>query len=268
MRAYEAAKTELTAGDAAPAMPRRSRPTHTRWVDGERWYVDGETGPDGERVWLSMIEVGVKLGVSPGRVSQYAAQHSWRKKRDAKWDIDIDAHIRSRTARPHVAPKSVTGVTPRTVGTSDGERILLIYLAQCEAAILAGRVKCDNMSDVDKALRALAFVRGEADSRREVHTTVSLDVLQSRHHEARARAERLAPDEVTGVLPDVEPHLLDAHGEAVDERSGEPQEAVSVADTDTTGQLTVETDEQSRHNRHCANHCTTPSLDSAILRDS
>jgi hypothetical protein len=80
------------------------------------------------------------------------------------------------------------------------EAILTAYIELFAAAVDRGELRHDTVADLDKAVRLLAFVRGQAESVRSTHTTISLEVMQRRHGELRAMAARTIDDAVSGVV--------------------------------------------------------------------
>jgi hypothetical protein len=61
-------------------------------------------------------------------------------------------------------------------------------------------VRADGASDFNTMMRLKAFLEGKADSRQEVHGTITLEDMQARHRALRAQLESLDPA-VTGEVP-------------------------------------------------------------------
>ncbi len=57
------------------------------------------------------------------------------------------------------------------------------YVAKFREALAEGRVRTDNPSDVNTMLRLKEFLLGGADSRQEIHQTLTLEAIQARHRE-------------------------------------------------------------------------------------
>jgi hypothetical protein len=71
------------------------------------------------------------------------------------------------------------------VAMSREEAVALIdeYVAKFREALAEGRVRTDNPSDVNTMLRLKEFLLGGADSRQEIHQTLTLEAIQARHRE-------------------------------------------------------------------------------------
>src|SRR5690606_35191259 len=63
----------------------------------------------------------------------------------------------------------------------DELRIIDTYLAGFEKALAEGRVRFDNPGDFNTMVRLKEFVMGGADSRQEIHASLSLEDIQARH---------------------------------------------------------------------------------------
>jgi hypothetical protein len=114
----------------------------------------------------------------------------------------------------------------------DAEAILTAYIDLYADAVAKKRVRYDSIGDLEKAVRLLAFVRGQAESIKQTHTTVSLEIMQARHKAARAYVGGTVDDSVAGVLGRGTPAAVDAEfteeAEAVpeDESGSTPAELV------------------------------------------
>jgi hypothetical protein len=102
---------------------------------------------------------------------------------------------------------------------SSPEQILTRYIALFAEAVERGTLRHDTVADLDKAVRLLSHVRGEASTVTATHTTVTLEVMQQRHKALREYVREQVDDEVAGVLGMGEP--IDAD----DDASEEPQRA-------------------------------------------
>lgn len=90
----------------------------------------------------------------------------------------------------------------RPTSGSSAETILLRFIDKWEERVQNPHFNLVTLSvnDLDKAVRLLAFVRGQADSIKQTHTTISLEVMQERHKGMRMKAVRQLDDDVAGVL--------------------------------------------------------------------
>jgi hypothetical protein len=74
------------------------------------------------------------------------------------------------------------------------------YIDLYADAVEKKKIRFDNVADLDRAVRLLSHVRGEASSISVTHATVSLEVMQRRHAEARAMVAARVDDLSAGVL--------------------------------------------------------------------
>jgi hypothetical protein len=216
---------------ATEALARRKTPDRSlpgiNWVLAEQLYVHGELVEAGDamvRVYPTFKAIGERCGTSKENVTGRAARYNWRElRRDAKLDRmanRTDDRINRKTRALDVAV-DVTGDTSRKKKRRSPEETLLDYLDLCDTQLQLGRIKADTVGDIDKAIRTLAFVRGQADSRREVRTTVSLEVLQAKHASYRVTASPSDEDLVAGVLGT-------GGGPAILEAEGVPSEVAAI----------------------------------------
>jgi hypothetical protein len=168
------------------------------WVLAERLYVEGELVGEGdkcERLYLSNSAIASRAGTSKGNVDQRIARYRWRDKRR----IFQTANAVVRTGRPDVVEGS-DGPTSRGPLKRDAEAILKAYLDQFADAVEKRSVRYDTIADFERAVRLLAFVRGQAESSRHTHVTVSLEVMAARHKAMRQTVDAHMDDEVAGVI--------------------------------------------------------------------
>jgi hypothetical protein len=89
---------------------------------------------------------------------------------------------------------------PRRLKTRDAESVLVAYIDLFADAVEKRTLRHDTIADLDKAIRLLAYVRGQAESTKAVHVSISLDAMQQRHREYRAHVIDVVDDEVAGVI--------------------------------------------------------------------
>lgn len=141
-------------------------------------------------VYPSYRELAVRYGCSQSVIADYAKAHNCaarRKEANARLHLRADEKIVEERAE----------AIAMTVAAQI--RILDDYITQFDKALSEGRVRCDNLADLNTALRLRQFLLGEADSRSELHVTVSLEALQARHLEARRRVDVLDATETGEV---------------------------------------------------------------------
>ena len=94
----------------------------------------------------------------------------------------------------------------------DELRIIDTYLAGFEKALAEGRVRFDNPGDFNTMVRLKEFVMGGADSRQEIHASLSLEDIQARHQrmirvvgETSSAVRGELPGPTSGMVIDTEP---------------------------------------------------------------
>ena len=182
------------------------------WELAEKLYVEGELVGEGEntkRVFPKLADIAERASATKGAVSQRMMRYQWREKRalflkerEANGlGVPVDAVVGISAYKP-----STPGKRPRR----DAEAILSAYIDLYADAVAQKKVRFDCIADLDKAVRLLAFVRGQADSIKQTHTTVSLEIMQARHKSARAYVGATVDDGVAGVLGRGTPAPVDA----------------------------------------------------------
>ena len=105
------------------------------------------------------------------------------------------------------------------------------FVARWESALIQGKIRIESIEHLSVALRLKQFLLGEAESRHESRSTLTLDILQRRHAELMLAREKTK--DVRIIVAD-EPGQLEAPGnERVEEPEAEPVEVASPADPDT-----------------------------------
>ena len=190
----------MTPSSASPAAPRRTGRPRGRFNPDIDWDLARKLLDEGG---LSLSEIATRVGTS----KQNLHQHS---KRWANRQGDVVAAVpRSKRARaggrPRPAPVAIEdggeapgrGSKPQVNGNA--EVILRAYVELFADAIESKTIRHDSLADLDRAVRLLAYVRGQVESIKATHTTLSLEVLQRRHAEMRAVAQDM-DDAVAGVI--------------------------------------------------------------------
>lgn len=200
------------------------------WDLAERLYVEGELVGENEkceRLYLSNAAIASRAGTTKGNVEQRIVRYQWREKRR----IFQTANAVVRSGRPDIVD-GAEGPTSRGPLKRDAEAVLRAYLDQFAEAVEHKRVRYDTIADFERAVRLLAFVRGQAESTKHTHVTVSLEVMAARHKAMRATVDAHMDDEVAGVIgggdgaPQLGPAPLPGLAAAL---AGEPEgEAASV----------------------------------------
>jgi len=131
-------------------------------------------------VYPSFRELALRYECSVSTISDYAKAHNTAQRRKAAAD-----HLRVRSDQK----LSELRATAVAITRDDEIRIIDTYIAQFEKALAEGRVRCDNIADLNTALRLKQLLMGDADSRSELNVIVSLQTLQARHNESLRRMQ-------------------------------------------------------------------------------
>ena len=189
---------------AAPALPGE---------EVDRLLVFGEvvTCDDGKSqtvAYPSYRDIAERFGVSTTLVAKYAKDHNCIRRRS-----QAQARIQAQADQKLVELRA----TAVALSKDDELRIIDSYLAGFEKALSEGRVRFDNPGDFNTMVRLKEFVMGGADSRQEIHASLSLEDIQARHqrmirvvNEAGVPARGELPGPTSGVVLDA--HAIEASG--------------------------------------------------------
>jgi hypothetical protein len=153
-------------------------------VFGEQVPCD-EKGEQTTVYYPTLRELSRRFDVAVSLISKYAHQHNCMRRRE-----EAQARIHARVDQKLIEFRATAIARTR----EDELRTIDGFLAGFESAVAEGRVRVDNPSDYNQMIRLREYLMGGADSRQEVHTSVSLEELQARH-----RRMLLAAAEETGV---------------------------------------------------------------------
>ena len=154
-------------------------------------FVTGEDGKSQMLVYPSYKNLAERFGVSRALIATYAKQHNCLRRRE-----QAQGRIQAQTDQKLVELRA----TAAAFSKDDAIRLIDTYLAGFEKALADGRVRFDNPSDLNTMLRLKEFLMGGADSRQEVHASLSLADIQARHL-AMLRAVNEATPAIRGELP-------------------------------------------------------------------
>jgi hypothetical protein len=178
--------------------PTKSEGPRVPYEEVDKILVFGEVVPvgDGDETTVyfpSYRELAERYGVSNSVISEYAkSRNVQRRRKEAQ--LRIQAKVEQKVVE--MRAKAIA------FSKEDELRIIDSYLAGFEKAIAEERVRFDNPADFNTMVRLKEFVMGNADSRQEIHASLSLEVLQTRHREMM-RTVHVSPAERGEVGPAV-----------------------------------------------------------------
>lgn len=198
--------SDVDAWDAEPEPAAKKNPKgkngranpNINWALAEKLYVEGELLGEAEhtkRVYPKLVDIGRRAGASVSALNQHAWRYNWTEKRVA-FQRD-NAIIPTHPARGQILEGDAV---PRRLKARNPEEVLLAYIDHFADAVEKRSIRHDTIADLDKAIRLLAYVRGQAESTKHVHVSVSLEAMQKRHREYRAHVVDVVDDEVAGVI--------------------------------------------------------------------
>jgi len=205
--------------------------------------VDPGDGSGPQLDFPSYRELAQRYGVSSSVIAEYAKKHNCLRRRE-----HTQVRVEARTDQKLIELRA----TAMAMSKDDTLRIIDAYVLGFERAIADNKVRFDSASDFNTMVRLKQFLEGGADSRQEIHATLSLESLQARHRQMlqtaqtttaaergdrepvpRARQSPLAePDPSAGAAPvpvDTPPNAEEPVGDAA--------EAVEINDAAPPGDL-------------------------------
>jgi len=218
--------------------PPKGAPPALPGEEVDRLLVFGEvvTCDDGASqtvVYPSYRDLAERFQVSTTLVAKYSKDHNCIRRRE-----QAKARIQAQADQKLVELRA----TAVALSKDDELRIIDGFLAGFEAALAEGRVRFDNPGDFNTMLRLKQFVMGGADSRQEIHASLSLEDIQARHQ----RMIRVVGDTsaaVCGELPEpASGVVIDAESHAREDAAAPPRAATDGA----AGDLNVHFERPSR----------------------
>jgi hypothetical protein len=176
----------MTTSRSRGGRPRKSEGPRVPYEEVDRLLVFGEVLPceDGsgstQVVFPSYRDLGERYGVSHSVIAEYAKTHNIQRRRK-----EAQSRIQAKTEQKLVEQRA----TALALSKDDELRIIDRYLVGFEQALDEGRVRFDNPADFNTMLRLKEFTKGNADSRAEVHASLSLESLQARHRQMMRTVE-------------------------------------------------------------------------------
>ena len=200
--------------DRPKGRPPKGAPPALPAEEVDRLLVFGEvvTCDDGESrtvVYPSYRDLAERYRVSTTLIAKYSKDHNCLRRRE-----QAKARVQAQADQKLVELRA----TAVALSKDDELRIIDGFLSGFEKALSEGRVRFDNPSDFNTMVRLKEFVMGGADSRQEIHASLSLEDIQARHQ----RMLRVA--HTSGV---VRGELAD-RGEVIDVAPEQPPTAPSA----------------------------------------
>lgn len=171
--------------------PRKCDPPRIQYDEVDRALVFGEPVPteDGRGttiVFPSYRDLAMRYGVAHSVIADYAKRHNCARRRaNAQVRIESKADAKLVELRAEAIALS----------KDDALRIIDQYLVGFEDAVRSGRVRFDDPGAFDRMCRLKEFLQGGADSRQEVHGSLSLDEIQARHRQMLRTVEETSAAE-------------------------------------------------------------------------
>jgi hypothetical protein len=191
---------------AAPALP--AEEVDRLLVFGE--VVTCDDGSSQTVTYPSYRDLAERFGVSTTLIAKYSKDHNCIRRRE-----QAKARIQAQADQKLVELRA----TAVALSKDDELRIIDTYLAGFEKALAEGRVRFDNPGDFNTMVRLKEFVMGGADSRQEIHASLSLEDIQARHQrmirvvgETSSAVRGELPGPTSGMVIDAEPD--DREGDA------------------------------------------------------
>ena len=157
--------------------PRKGDPPRVPYDELDRLLVFGEVVPteDGDGttvIYPSYRDLARRYNVSNSLIAEYSKKHDCQRRRAL-----AKARVIAKADQKLVELRA----TAIALTKDDELRIIDTYLAGFEKALADERVRFDNPGDFNTMVRLKEFVQGGADSRKEIHASLSLEDIQARH---------------------------------------------------------------------------------------
>ena len=172
-----------------PGRPRKSEGPSFPHNEVDRLLVEGEEMTEYGRVkvtYPSYRNVGQRFGVDAATISAYSSSHNCLYRRQ-----ELQTCVRAEAEAKIIAKRA------DVMRVSKDFQLQLVdqYLMEFKKALDDGRVRCDSVADLNHVIRLREYLLGGVDSRKEVQTTLSLEVLQSRHFDMMRVVDATTPAE-------------------------------------------------------------------------
>ena len=170
--------------------PKKSMADADHNAEIDRLLVEGELVEDDDgkktRVYPMAIEIAARLGVSPSWVSKFA-----KKNRCAQRRAVLQAKVSAKAQEKLIERESsrLAFDTERSLSLCD--KVLGSY----EELIAQHGVTTFSAGDLNTVVRLRRFLQGDADSRQEVTSSITLETLQGAHRQMLTQMRDMTPEE-------------------------------------------------------------------------
>lgn len=183
----EEAEVPSTALEIAPPRFKKYTPEDMQTLERLLVYGIRDSNASGGLGWKypTYEEIGAKLGMSKGYISQIVRKNNIVARREAvrrerariinPSGQDIDAILDD--------PSNMSGLT-----ADQAVRVANNYIAKFGQALAENKVDVTNPIHFERMVRLRSFLKGDADSRRETKVVISMEDLQAAYSKNRERA--------------------------------------------------------------------------------
>ena len=245
--------------------PKKGDPPRISYEEVDRLLVFGEVvatedGKSTTVVYPTYRDLARRFGVSHSLVAQYGRKHNCQRRKEV-----AQARIAAKADQKLVEIRS----TAIALSKDDALRMIDTYLMGFEKALAEERVRFDNPSDFNTMLRLKEFILGGADSRQEVHASLSLEDIQARHQKM-LRADQEMSEAERGLDTSVCKSLPERNESNRDLSSNSPDFQTDPAVQEVNGQFLVTNEKApvAAHVRPCRADLVTTQDDSGSFDEA
>jgi hypothetical protein len=211
--------------------PRKTGKPLVPYEEVDRLLVFGESVPteDGRNTTIffpSYRDLALRFGVSNSVIAAYSKRHNCLKRREV-----AQARVEAKVDDKLVELRAEAIALSR----EDELRIIDTYLGGFEKSLADGTVRYDDPAHFDRFCRLKEFLLGGADSRQEVHASLSLEDLQARHRRMLKQIEEMPAAERRSAEPALPAPMVPG----LPEGSNPPAIPSATAPEKPTGRLPV-----------------------------
>ena len=153
--------------------------------------VECEAGENATVHFPLYRRLALRCGVSRSLIAHYSRKHDRLRRRE-----EAQTRIAAKAAQRLVELRAKAIALSR----DDAVRIIDSCFVNFEKALAEGRVRFDNPGDFNTMLQLNEFILGGADSRQEIHESLSLESIQERHRRMMRQVEA-TPTAALGEVP-------------------------------------------------------------------